>query len=456
MFDTISALILIGIILVLGFIGNFIFQKTRIPSIVWLLFLGLLVGLIFNIQNTIHPTLLITFSEFFSAIAIVIILFDAGINTDVYQLFKGAPRGLLLTICGFVLSLVVGTLVVVVLGVFNILPLSFGDSVIVGVILGAIIGGTSGPIVIPLVTRLNFLKDKTKTMLSIESIMTDILCFVVVLALVYMISSGGGVNLGEGARNLVSTFSVGAMVGFFLGFVWLPVMHRMRTEEFSYILTLAIVFLVYALTVLLVGVAEGGTGAGAIACIVFGLVLGNGNKFLKMMNYSGEGYEMDVQTKQTHSLISFVIRTFFFVFLGIMVSFQRLEFIVIGIALFLCLFAARFLVVKFSTFKGDFDTDNKDTIAVMMPRGLAATILALNFGPVIVDQLMPGMDGFFTDVTFVVILSTAILCTVGVSLISRRNTNRVLLEQYLKSEHDKTDEVVSDSSDLGSIQPPDQ
>ena len=77
--------------MILGFIGNYIFNKTQIPSIVWLLLFGLIVGFAFNIRGGINQELLLTISEFFAAIAIVIILFDGGINTDIYQLFKKAP-----------------------------------------------------------------------------------------------------------------------------------------------------------------------------------------------------------------------------------------------------------------------------------------------------------------------------------------------------------------------------
>ena len=102
----ISAVIILGIIMVLGFIGNYIFNRTQIPSIVWLLLFGLIVGAFFKVETlqATYPELLMTISSFFGAIAIVIILFDGGINTDIYQLFRGAPRGLLLTVSGFCLS----------------------------------------------------------------------------------------------------------------------------------------------------------------------------------------------------------------------------------------------------------------------------------------------------------------------------------------------------------------
>lgn len=424
-------LIVLAVILILGFIGNYIFNKTQIPSIVWLLLFGLFVGFIFNIQE-INENILKMISSLFAAIAIVIILFDGGINTDLHQLFKGAPRGLLLVISGFCLSLIATIIIIVGLSSLELIPIPFENSFIVGLILGAIIGGTSSPIVIPLVCKLKNLQEKTKMVLSIESIITDPLCIVVVLAAVFIINTPNA-GVGDGIKSLVSTFAVGGVVGAILGIVWLPVMHRVRKEQFSYILTLAIVFLIYSVTESWWG------GAGALSCLSFGLVLGNGKKVLKMINYQGKSYEMDNETKQFHSLTSFVIRTFFFVYLGIMVRFQKIEFILIGILILVTLLLLRYVAVFITTFKGGFEKDDKQTMTVMMPRGLAAAILAINFGPDLVEKLMPEMKSFFADITFVIILGTAIITTIGVSIISYYEMKKIKETDDKKtSKDDKT------------------
>jgi cell volume regulation protein A len=309
---------------------------------------------------------------------------------------------------------------------------------LIGAILGAIVAGTSSPIVIPLASRLKNLQDKTKTALSIESIITDPLCIVVVLAAYYMIIVvGGGIDVSVGIKNLVSTFSVGAVVGAALGLCWLPVMHRVRKEQYSYVLTLAVVFLIYSLTESWWG------GAGALSCLMFGLVLGNGKKVLKMIKYSGRGFEMDTETRQFHSLTSFVIRTFFFVYLGMVVSFQKIEFILIGVIVLLVLLLVRYLAIMLSTYRGGFERDDKQTMAVMMPRGLAAAILAINFGPAFVEKLMPGLDGFFKVSVFVVILGTAIVCTVGVSIIAHYEMKKL---NNLENKHDEIDKTINKNS----------
>jgi NhaP-type Na+/H+ or K+/H+ antiporter len=101
-----------------------------------------------------------------------------------------------------------------------------------------------------------------------------------------------------------------------------------------------------------------------------------------------------------------------------MVSFQKIEFILLGVIVLFALLIVRYCAIILSTYHGGFERDDKQTMAVMMPRGLAAAILAINFGPDFVKNLMPGVDGFFKDSVFVVILGTAMICTVGVSIIA--------------------------------------
>jgi cell volume regulation protein A len=269
-----------------------------------------------------------------------------------------------------------------------------------------------------------------------------------------MVFTVGELNILLGVGNLIKTFSVGVVLGVALGFIWLFIMNKVRKEQYSYILTLAVVFLVYSFTAIIVGTNEGGEGAGAIACLMFGLVLGNGKKILEMVKYQGKGFEMDEETKQFHGLTSFVIRTFFFVYLGMIASFQSIDFILIGIIILLALLLVRYFAVYISTYKGNFENDDKQTMTVMMPRGLAAAILAISFTPLILGIgkigsdgtiITPGynlgveMQGLFMDVAFVVILGTAIVTTIGVSIISHNEMKKLRALDSKKPEINETE-----------------
>ncbi len=73
----------VGLIMILGLVGSYFFKKTMIPDIIWLLALGVLLGPVFNV---VDASLFMEFTPFFAAVAIMIILFQGGIQTNIYTL----------------------------------------------------------------------------------------------------------------------------------------------------------------------------------------------------------------------------------------------------------------------------------------------------------------------------------------------------------------------------------
>ena len=381
--------------MMLSFFANWIFKKTDIPSVIWLLICGLTIG---PILNLVDAGLFLKVSDYVGAIAIAIILFDGGLNLDIEKLTKGAPRGLLLSVTSFLISVASVTFIMTLLG-FGMLN---------GVLLGAIIGGTSAPIVIPIAKKLRGLKDRAKTMLSIESAVTDPLCIVLAIAIIFMITTGSGIEVAF--QSLASIFSIGAVVGIVAGLIWLPLMHSIRREEFAYVITLGVSFLLFAGTAMLIG-GSAGIGSGSITVLIFGIVLGNGEKLTKFMS-SGEGIKIDKTTKEFHNLITFFMQTFFFVYLGIIVSFTQLDYILIGGVLTLALFAVRPMAVMIATAHSDFEREERQIMSLLIPRGLAAAVLAY----IPITYGIQGSEAF-ADIAFTVILATTLIATIGITVI---------------------------------------
>jgi NhaP-type Na+/H+ or K+/H+ antiporter len=124
-----------------------------------------------------------------------------------------------------------------------------------------------------------------------------------------------------------------------------------------------------------------------------------------------------------------------------LVSFQDIKYIIIGVLILAVLLVARYFAVYISTYKGNFERDDKQTMAVMMPRGLAAAILAINFGPDIIKSLNLDLNGFFKDTVFVVILGTAIICTIGVSIICHYENKKIKNSICKESNDDKQEDL---------------
>ena len=400
--DVTLALSLTAFVILLGFFGNLIFKKTDIPSVLWLVGFGLILG---PLTGVVEPAFFISVSGIFSTLAIIIILFDGGLYLDIYKLFKEFPRSMTLAVTGFVF-MEIATIAVMA---------GFGYSIFHGIIMGAIVGGTCSPTVITIVSKMKGVREETQTIIDLETSLTDVLSIVIVIAtLNAMIAEA---NFASALQFLASGFSIGAMTGLLLGIVWLPAMRKLLEFDYSYLVTLAILFLLYSLTEML-------GGNGAIACLLFGVVLANGRKIYGMLKYENLAYEIDATTKSFHSLIAFLVTTFFFVYLGLIVTIQDFNLLMIGLVLTIVALATRYAATWLSTYRGDFNKLEKMAIWMLFPRGLTAAVLA--YLPI---SRLPDQFQGFADIVFAVIISSVIIATIGIAVIERKYPQKKTISQ---------------------------
>ncbi|PIY34976.1 MAG: peptidase, partial [Candidatus Aenigmarchaeota archaeon CG_4_10_14_3_um_filter_37_21] len=165
---------LLGFIIVLGFLSNFFFKTTGIPDIILLLFLGLLLG---PILNFVDPFIFEDFSQAFSALALMILLFESGLNLKLYKVFKESPRAILLAVVGIILTMSITFLFARFLLGWDLLP---------GLLLGAIVGGSSSSIVAPLMRKVNA-SNNIATLLTLESTFTDALTVIIAIGVIQLL-----------------------------------------------------------------------------------------------------------------------------------------------------------------------------------------------------------------------------------------------------------------------------
>ncbi len=137
-------------------------KKTGIPDIAFLMVLGVIIGPILGI---IQPEAVLQIVPYFAALALIIIMFDGGLNLDLKHIIKTAHFSFTLAILGFILSVIIATL-----AVHYVLDWSWLESIL----LGSIVGGSSSVIVFGLVRNIR-ISEEAKNMLSFESALTDIL-----------------------------------------------------------------------------------------------------------------------------------------------------------------------------------------------------------------------------------------------------------------------------------------
>ncbi len=389
---------LTGIILIIGFLGNYLFKKTKIPDVLILIFLGFLIGPVFGF---IDPTSLAGAVPIFVALALIVILFDGGLNLNLNKVLKESSRSISLATVGFIMT-------VIITAVFT--HFLFGWNYFTGILLGAIIGGVSSSAVLPLIFHLKT-SETAKTVLSLEAVFTDTLVIIVSLSVLKVVTGGGGSILMSAARGIASAFSIGIVIGAIAGVLWLKVIKVGREQDYFGMFTLAFVLLMYA-------VVEALGGNGAIFALIFGLVLGNGilvSKLLRMRKLRAEAGKV---SKRFHGQISFFMKSFFFVYLGMLVSVANIEqtllIVVYSAALTILLLIGRFVAVNIVKRGSPALKENRDLITVMLPRGLSAAVLSR----MIVGSGIAHAQILSQIVIFVILIST-IVSAVGAAIVAK-------------------------------------
>jgi cell volume regulation protein A len=392
--DVSLALLISALIIVIGFLGNYLFRRTGLPDMLFLIIIGVLVG---PVLKLFEPSIVMGLAPYIAALALVFILFDGGMSLNIRQVLSHSPRAVLLAVLGFIFSM---------LGVALLMILLYRVPLPYGLLFGSIYGGSSSIVVVSLASKIK-VSEKCSTTLILESATTDILCIVISLAIIGIIITGQANYLAV-ATGITTKFAVGAVFGLIIGIIWLFLLKSVSPMPFSYMLTLAVALLTYTLS-------ENFGGSGALSSLLFGLILGNEKEILKQLRRKETSIvAVDTGLKRFESEIAFLIRTFFFVFLGIIATISSISLLFLGIILTLLLLLVRFGAVWLTTIGSELKKE-RSIMSFVLTRGLAAAVLATL--PIQYGLLYPEV---FINLAVVIIMSTAIIATVGVVVISRK------------------------------------
>lgn len=385
--------ILTGVIISLGFIGSYLFKRKGIPDNLILITFGILLGPVFNL---IQPSGFQSIAPIFSNLALLVILFDGGMSLNLFKVLDESPKALVLGVLNVLFSMLVVT---------GFTSIVLGWPILYGLLLGAILGGTSSSIVFSLTSKLK-VPERIETLLSLESVFTDAIVIVLSITFLDLISEAKSMVLSEVAKSIASTFSIGIVFGLVFGVIWVKLLSVIRDETYDDILTISITILFY-------GVTEYIGGNGAIFALIFGLVLGNSLEIGNMFRMEGI-IEIGGIMRKFMNQISFFIRTYFFVYLGLILFIENRVMIIYSIIISFLLLGARYFGVKMTILGDDELQQYTKVITLMMPRGLAAAIMA---------QLVvtTGIENasMFPDLILIVIIVTVIISSVGSALINR-------------------------------------
>jgi len=393
----------IGVLVFAAHLFEAIFRRTRIPDVLLLIIIGLCLGPFFNIVSPAH------FGEIgriFTTITFIIILFEAGIGLNINTLIETFRRTTLLAILVFVF-----TMAAVSAAAMFLVGIGFIQSLIVG----AIVGCTSPAVVAPIIGQLN-MKVRSQTILLLESTITDVLSIVVTIALIEA-NLLGKFDVGIMAGTLISSFIMAILLGVLSGFGWSMILDRIRHLQNSMFTTVAFVFIIF-------GVAELMGYGGALTALAFGITLGNIELFRQPLvrlfrrNLFSRPLGPNNSEKGFYSEVVFLLKTFFFVYVGI--SLQLASWWIVGaaVALTFIVLLVRLPVVRFIIPKATPVAD-ASIIAIMIPKGLATAVLAS-------IPLQRGVEGgeFIQSIAYVMILASIVLAALLVPVIERTKSSR--------------------------------
>jgi NhaP-type Na+/H+ or K+/H+ antiporter len=396
-----TTILIIGLMLFFAHFLSLQFSKTNIPDVLVLMLVGIVIGPLLGIAT---PDDFGKIGSLIATIALVVILFEGGTTLNLDELGKSLGMTGLLALVSFVLTAaIIGAIGFYVLRL-ELLP---------AIMLGVTLGNTSSAVVIPMVHSLKMSK-KPATVLVLESALTDVLSIVGVFALL-QIYTKGDVEPGGLVGSVLASLIFAVVFGVLGGIGWLLVLGKVRGFPNTISSTLAYVFIVYGLTEML-------HFSGAIAALALGFSLTNFQKFnlYRIPNVDKNIVPLNEIDLAFYSEAVFLLKTYFFVYLGISIHFSEVALGVTAISMMLLVYAMRLILSRVIFSNESFNLRDTAISSMMAPKGLASAVLAtlpLQFG-------VAGGE-LIRDTTYMVVLVSITLTALLVMIYPNRFVQRL-------------------------------
>ena len=352
MIDSMNLVILIASILVIvAVFTSLVSFRVGAPLLLVFLFVGLGAGEdgIGGIDFDNAPL-----AYFIGSIALALILFDSGFETQRRTLKIAAAPSLVLATFGVMITTgVIGGITWLVLDVPWLVALLFG----------AIVSSTDAAAVFFLlrVGGIN-LRDRTRSTLEVESGSNDPMAVFLTISLVELIVLGGGDNVAfELLQRFVLQIGLGAIFGLAGGYALVQMINRVKLEPgLVPIITMACALSLFGATSIL-------GGSGFLAVYVAGLYAGNSNM------------KMSVGVRRFQHVTTWLAQIAMFVTLGLLATPSEFGAVIIpGVILALVLvFVARPVAVWLCLMFFNFSRNDTAFISWVGLRGAVSILLAI-------------------------------------------------------------------------------
>jgi cell volume regulation protein A len=338
-------------------------------------------------------------------------MFDGALSIDLHSFAEGIGSGITIGSVNFFLSsIVVGS-------IFYILV----HDVVLALMLGFSLGGISSAFIIPMLKQITVNK-KIYSVLTLESALTDVLSIVFALTMMEL-KILKTFEINAVLSQIAALFFVAGFLGILAGFLWIFFEDKLIEKDTNYMLTIAYVVLLYFITEYL-------GGNGAIAAMAFGIIIANSRilmhlvqKFKEQSRKKSIPEENPDKTlnvvsrreRMFYQEISFFLKTFFFVYIGILLDITNLKAAAVGTGIALSVMMMRNLSSLLTKHFKEFD---RLLINSLFARGIApaAIILMAKVKNLTIHQTI-------IDTVYFAITATIIFSSIRVFIYKRKVKN---------------------------------
>lgn len=245
----------IAVVLIAGKYMGLLARRWKAPQVAGEILAGLLIGPC--LLGLVQPS---DFLTQMAELGVVLLMFSAGLDSDIDEIIKSGPIALLVAMCGVLLPLAAGTALYITFYGFD----GFGsDSFYHALFMGCILTATSVSITVQALRELGHLKTRVGTTILSAAIIDDVLGIIVLTVIT---------GFKDASASPVKVLADTGLFFFFsgvIGYLVYQVFERMSRTKRLTVLGLAFCFLMSYLAEEFFGIADI-TGA-----YVAGLVLSN-------------------------------------------------------------------------------------------------------------------------------------------------------------------------------------
>ena len=235
---------LLGGLLVLAFVANRLFRRTRVPDVFVLMATGVLLG---PVLGWVNPLQFDPVTRAFGTLAMILIMFQGGLELDIRQTFRHFHGGLMLGFSTYILTFGM----IAATAVWS-MHLSWHSAVLVAAVLAC----TSSAIVLPVVQQMS-MREPVSVTLLLESSLGDVLAVLTVGVLLEPRADGVSI-FGRFGGGFLSEIVVSVGLAILAGFLWSRLLPFLSEQRFWHVLTFAFILLLYA-------ASEAAHGSGLVA-----------------------------------------------------------------------------------------------------------------------------------------------------------------------------------------------